>query len=817
MSFFFRKNEVDPEAPRSSHRATIKRDDSIVVLESPNRSTRRRLLSIFGLLAVGSASAQTVTTGAGVLPVSLLFYNTAAAVTAANIASTGANAPAYIKTAGYFTAGDYGAATYFRVSSGGQLTSADGQSWQIADLEPYANAFGACGDNSHDDTAAIQAALDFVMNTARYKVRLASTTGGGTGYKISDTLHVGYGWGGGAGRYFRVCLEGETGFSPGAFGSYNPATLYPTFQDRPVINIQGVQQGGVRNLQINGPGTMAGVTAYGNYTGWNVLEFFNQANYVPAVSGTPANSYQNTPFCGVCIDGYYGTAPANPYPSPTVPSWYGTPPAAFPYGVNQSSDYFVEGCTINNTLIGIMNQPNSVGNGDFAKFNDNQINGQVCGICVAGSQARVTNYDRTYFAGCYTCIDGGTTTLSPATNGTGFGSGAGNISGSMNAMHANYCYQLLAFNGGWQKGLQVSNFYSEVMVRIGQCVGTATSISFLDCNFTCDNYNGTTTVLTLPVFDGTDSARTLYAKFVNCKFPSLWGMLYVNANADFEGCALILASGPSATVEIAAYRAMANLFVNGFMTDPTRNYTRNLNINGALYGGYDQQSYIGSQYWHSIGALGFTPINYAFSQKAAAAATELGLTNVLWTNRTFTANVAQTYYSAGDVLFIAQLSGWCVVTAATTTTISAAMITNYQFTLGTTYNMLTSDGNGNWTVQTDTYMNANFTALNGYYFPYNIFDAAVNLNNQFWQTTAGSPTLSYVNAAGTPIAVPIGIVANQSKILWQVAGLTVAPGMPFPGNTKVSAVNANSLTMSANALTSGWWAPTPGICRLDTL
>jgi hypothetical protein len=110
-------------------------------------------------------------------------------------------------------------------------------------------------------------------------------------------------------------------------------------------------------------------------------------------------------------------------------------------------------------------------------------------------------------------------------------------------------------------------------------------------------------------------------------------------------------------------------------------------------------------------------------------------------------------------------------------------------------------------------MTANFATLSGYYFPYNIFDYAPTLNNAFWQTTAGSPTLSYVNGSGTALSVPSGITTS-SKVLSTLGGYTIEPGLPFAIGTKVNAVNSTSLTMSGNATLSGWWTPTPGLCRV---
>jgi len=68
-----------------------------------------------------------------------------------------------INTLGYYTAGDYGAATYIRASGSGygNIQSADGQWWTLSVNNVNLLQFGAKGDNTYDNGPALNAAFAF--------------------------------------------------------------------------------------------------------------------------------------------------------------------------------------------------------------------------------------------------------------------------------------------------------------------------------------------------------------------------------------------------------------------------------------------------------------------------------------------------------------------------------------------------------------------------------------------------------------------------------------------------------------------------------
>ena len=95
-----------------------------------------------------------------------------------------------LETGGYYAEGDGGGATFMRVagpvSDGASFQSNDGAYWEIIGPEYNDKQFGTYGDDSHDDTTAIQNALN--------KLAPGTVLRFGTGpYKITSTINYGDG------------------------------------------------------------------------------------------------------------------------------------------------------------------------------------------------------------------------------------------------------------------------------------------------------------------------------------------------------------------------------------------------------------------------------------------------------------------------------------------------------------------------------------------------------------------------------------------------------------------------------------------------
>lgn len=113
-------------------------------------------------------------------------YDTVAAVNSATIDSS----INHIRTAGYYAAGDGGAALYKRVGSvpshNGYTTSNSGTVyWELAETVPNVKMFGAKDDVNFNSTTAIQNAIDYVETRNGGVLRLGSGV-----YRIESTLNM---------------------------------------------------------------------------------------------------------------------------------------------------------------------------------------------------------------------------------------------------------------------------------------------------------------------------------------------------------------------------------------------------------------------------------------------------------------------------------------------------------------------------------------------------------------------------------------------------------------------------------------------------
>ncbi|PDT71743.1 hypothetical protein CO683_00865 [Bradyrhizobium ottawaense] len=135
-----------------------------------------------------------------------------------------------VRTGGYAAPGDGGGGTYKRGTGGGSFTDGGGVSWVPIAVDDSINVkvFGAKGDGSTDDTAAIQAAITAYQGTG---ATIFLPRGA---YKVSSPITI----------TGTLRLVGES--RSGAAITWTSTTLY-------VLNINTAQQVFIERITFNGP------------------------------------------------------------------------------------------------------------------------------------------------------------------------------------------------------------------------------------------------------------------------------------------------------------------------------------------------------------------------------------------------------------------------------------------------------------------------------------------------------------------------------------------------------------------------------------
>ena len=312
--------------------------------------------------------------------------------------------------------------------------------------------FGAVGDGVTDDTAAIQAAINFAAYTPSAPKRVFLPNGK---YKTTNTLHIGYGVFAPPVYFPSIVFEGDT-----AYGNQNGAEplagIYPTFNDRPAINVQGCRLVIIRNIAVTGVNYAWAQPNWTSITDRSVV-----ANYYgPNMSA--ANNTQHSPYCGICVDAYSGTLPADPYPAVDYPAFLGT---GIPqYNKNYNSLLVIDHVSVEGFAVGVMIQPGVVpdaSQGDFNTLRDCVIQYNIVDVAWGNPDNRNPNFYNCRLGNTHTSID----TLV-------YGSQKGAFLGNLNGCTFDASYQILNVNlggytpqGGYSAILQ--NCYAEDLYRIG--------------------------------------------------------------------------------------------------------------------------------------------------------------------------------------------------------------------------------------------------------------------------------------------------------------------------------------------------------------
>lgn len=263
--------------------------------------------------------------------------------------------------------------------------------------------FGAVGDGIADDTAAIQAAIDWVIyRNLPYNASQPVPTNGTVfvpagKYRITDTIQLGYG-----DTLRSVHLRGDGKAFRGA-NQFKGTTILVDFNDRPAIAINGQYSNVVERMTIvptpsinNRTWIQSQLLALPDFA--PLVNDLDPANWVPP-TWPAASSSRYAPFCAIAIDPYAGPRPAVSYPDVNFPGWlnYTTQ-----YNKQFSSDVFLNLLDIEGFAVAVAIQPcDADGNGDFVKIEECLVEHCQYGISIGNSQSRDCSMNNCNMARCF--------------------------------------------------------------------------------------------------------------------------------------------------------------------------------------------------------------------------------------------------------------------------------------------------------------------------------------------------------------------------------------------------------------------------------
>lgn len=377
-----------------------------------------------------------------------------------------------LKTAGFSVPGR-GAAEY-RIdpdqaspnASPWRRRSANGLWFLLDESFPGSLQMGAKADGAADDTAALQALIDYCI----YFAGIAAGRLDHGPHRTTDTVHIGYG-----DRYTAFTLYG---LGKNYRGDVSGHMIVATKKDRPAVAVQGARCSRLRGVTIEGP--MRG------HIERNRLGTDNPSLNARIVENWIAPGFGAGPFnvqCAIAVDPYSGAAPGRGggYPDVAYPSWL-APQSQ--YGKLYSSDVLVSDCMLIGHVAGAVVQPcQADGNGDFVRFENTGFEEVAFGISVGNTQSRLVRASYCTFAFFHTAVTNLRHGSAPA-HGQ-----AGKLT-----MHADSC----EFRSGMQwfdlapalaGPMTFTACYSESMWRLGasrQSGARAASLSFQGCEFAMD-------------------------------------------------------------------------------------------------------------------------------------------------------------------------------------------------------------------------------------------------------------------------------------------------------------------------------------------
>lgn len=316
-----------------------------------------------------------------------------------------------------------------------------------SDTSMIVRDFGAVGDGISDDTEAIQACIDAAIYGGRsHRIFLPEGR-----YRISDTIHVGYGVLHRGTPFTSALLQGSGSAYRGE-ASFSGTVLLPSFRDRPALAIQGGRRVRIRGIAIRG-------SLYEHIQpkmlGDSKSEMDDVGVEVWLPQDLPASSRsRHAPFAGICVDPYSGKAPQLSYPKVNYPSWLGE---VDQYEKAYTSDVLLDDIHLSGFVVGVVVQPSDAdGNGDFVSIRDSSIEFCAYGVSIGNSQSRQNNLFNVNVASCHTAI----------TNNK-HGREIGKIGGAFVGCSFDRCIQLFDISSSYSGPVVFEGCYAELLWRFG--------------------------------------------------------------------------------------------------------------------------------------------------------------------------------------------------------------------------------------------------------------------------------------------------------------------------------------------------------------
>lgn len=378
--------------------------------------------------------------------------------------------------------------------------------------------FGAKGNGTIDDTAAIQAAIDYALRSKIANVFMPDGR-----YLTSGPIHLGYGNG-----YVTVNLIGADS-TYACDAGFPGVTILANFSNAPAIVVQGGRDIKIKNISLKGTSYRYGLSTWGPQILAQTVSYAEVADPKRWVTNTSSSGLSRyAPYAGIAIDPYSGNRPAISYPDVTYPEWTGI---TTQYNKNFSSNTTLENVIIDGFYVGVANQPcDADGNGDFTTIHSSAIMNVAYAVSVGNSQSRNVSITDTQFQYVHTIISTDV-----------IGRQNGRIGGPIINCSASQIYQLFSFPGSVTGPVTFDGFYVEEIIRLGVAdLGGAQSnpitlnaCSFLYVGFTTGTVSGG--IYNVPFYEG---SAPLTFNSTDVLFRSNFGLLKGR-----DGSVLIRSSG----------------------------------------------------------------------------------------------------------------------------------------------------------------------------------------------------------------------------------------------------------------------------------